>query len=315
MANPNPPVIFLMGPTASGKTDLAVSLANSSNCEIISVDSAMIYRGMDIGTAKPDPDILAQAPHHLINIRNPDESYSVAEFCQDANTLIDQIHQRNKIPLLVGGTIMYFHALQFGITELPAANAEIREKIETTAREYGWNYVHNQLAAVDPESAEKIHPNDAQRIQRALEVYEITGVKLSSFHTAEANIRQDISILNIGLFPEERSKLHQQIAARFTAMINDGVIEELKSLRQQWQLTAQMPSMRCIGYRQIWSYLEKEISQEEMYDQAVAATRQLAKRQLTWLRHYPETNLVDPYLTSTESIQQQIICQIQASNW
>ena len=315
MATPNPPVIFLMGPTASGKTDLAVSLANSSNCEIISVDSAMIYRGMDIGTAKPDPDILAHAPHHLINIRNPDESYSVAEFCQDANSLIDQIHQRKKIPLLVGGTIMYFHALQFGITELPAANAEIREKIEATAREYGWNYVHNQLAAVDPESAEKIHPNDAQRIQRALEVYEITGVKLSSFHTAEANIRQDISILNIGLFPEERSKLHQQIAARFDKMMNDGVIEELKSLRQQWKLSAQMPSMRCIGYRQIWSYLEQEINQEEMYDQAVAATRQLAKRQLTWLRHYPETNLVDPYLTSTESIQQQIICQIQASNW
>ena len=315
MATPNPPVIFLMGPTASGKTDLAVSLANSSNCEIISVDSAMIYRGMDIGTAKPDPDILAHAPHHLINIRNPDESYSVAEFCQDANSLIDQIHQRKKIPLLVGGTIMYFHALQFGITELPAANAEIREKIEATAREYGWNYVHNQLAAVDPESAEKIHPNDAQRIQRALEVYEITGVKLSSFHTTQVNIRQDISILNIGLFPEERSKLHQQIAARFDKMMNDGVIEELKSLRQQWKLSAQMPSMRCIGYRQIWSYLEQEINQEEMYDQAVAATRQLAKRQLTWLRHYPETNLVDPYLTSTESIQQQIICQIQASNW
>ena len=315
MASSNTPVIFLMGPTACGKTDLAVSLVNSSNCEIISVDSAMIYRGMDIGTAKPDSDILTKAPHHLINIRNPDESYSVAEFCQDANSLIDQIHQRKKIPLLVGGTIMYFHALQFGITELPAANADIREKIENTASEHGWNYVHSQLAAVDPESAEKIHPNDAQRIQRALEVYEITGVKLSSFYTTQANIRQDISILNIGLFPEERSKLHQQIAARFDKMINDGVIEELKSLRQQWKLSAQMPSMRCIGYRQIWSYLEQEINQEEMYDQAVAATRQLAKRQLTWLRHYPETNLVDPYLTSTESIQQQIICQIQASNW
>lgn len=315
MSEHSPPVIFLMGPTASGKTDLAVSLADTSNCEIISVDSAMIYRGMDIGTAKPDSEILAQAPHHLIDIRNPDESYSVAEFCNDANSLIDQIHQRKKIPLLVGGTIMYFHALQFGITELPAANADIRDQIEKTAKEFGWEYVHRQLADVDPESAAKIHPNDAQRIQRALEVFELSGVKLSSFHATKATVRQDISILNIGLFPEERSKLHHDIACRFKAMIDDGVIGELEALRQRWQLSPQMPSMRCIGYRQIWSYLENEISQEEMHDQAVAATRQLAKRQLTWLRHYPETNLVDPYLTSTESIKQQITCQIQASNW
>ncbi len=315
MTDSNPPVIFLMGPTASGKTDLAISLVNSLNCEIISVDSAMIYRGMDIGTAKPSSEILTQAPHHLIDIRNPDESYSVAEFCKDANNLIDQIHQRKKIPLLVGGTIMYFHALQFGITELPAANAAVRLQIEETAQKYGWEHMHNQLAEVDPESAEKIHPNDTQRIQRALEVFELTGVKLSSYHAHQVAVRKDISILNIGLFPEERSRLHQHIETRFNAMLNNGVIEELKALRQKWELSPQMPSMRCIGYRQLWAYLENDINREEMHDQAVAATRQLAKRQLTWLRHYPETNLVDPYLTSQESIQQQISCQIQASNW
>ena len=314
--DPNkPPVLFLMGPTASGKTDLAVSLATTSNFEIVSVDSAMIYRGMDIGTAKPNSDILAQAPHHLIDIRNPDESYSVAEFCHDANALIDQIHQRKNIPLLVGGTIMYFHALQFGITELPAANADVRTHIDNTAKKHGWEYVHSQLAAVDPESAKKIHPNDAQRIQRALEVFELTGVKLSSYHANKAVVRNDISILNIGLFPADRTKLHQHIETRFEDMLENGIIDELKALRQQWDLSAHMPSMRCIGYRQLWTYLENEIDLEEMHDQAVAATRQLAKRQLTWLRHYPETNLLDPNLVRTEEIYQQITCQIQASNW
>ena len=303
-----------MGPTASGKTDLAVSLATTSNFEIVSVDSAMIYRGMDIGTAKPSADILTKAPHHLIDIRNPNESYSVAEFCNDANALIDQIHQREKIPLFVGGTIMYFHALQFGITELPAANAEVRKQIEKLAEEYGWEYVHSQLELVDPEAAKKIHPNDAQRIQRALEVFELTGVKLSSYHANKSQVRNDISILNIGLFPEERSNLHHHIELRFEDMIENGVIDELKHLRQQWELTAQMPSMRCIGYRQIWAYLENDISLEEMHDQAVAATRQLAKRQLTWLRHYPDTNLLDPYLVRSEEIYRQIICQLQASN-
>jgi len=300
-----------MGPTASGKTDLAITLVKKTECEIISVDSAMIYRGMDIGTAKPSTEELSVAPHHLINIRNPDESYSVAEFCNDANALIDEIHARNKIPLLVGGTIMYFHALQFGLSELPAADERLRSQMNSIGEQEGWHILHQKLAQVDPQSAAKIHQNDAQRIQRALEVFELTGVKLSSYHAAKNPVRSDISIINLGLFPEDRSQLHQNIAHRFDAMLETGAAEELKSLRQQWPLSAQMPSMRCIGYRQLWCYLDNEISLEEMRDQAVAATRQLAKRQLTWLRHYPETKLLDPYSTSTEDISQQIIYQLQ----
>lgn len=300
-----------MGPTASGKTDLAISLAKNSSCEIISVDSAMIYRGMDIGTAKPSGEELAAAPHHLIDIRNPDEGYSVAEFCHDANTLIDDIHARNKIPLLVGGTIMYFRALQFGLSELPAADEQLRAQMNRIGEQQGWHTLHQKLALVDPESAAKIHQNDAQRIQRALEVFELTSVKLSSYHAIKDPVRTDISIINFGLFPQERSQLHENIQHRFEVMLKNGVIEEVKGLRQQWALHAQMPSMRCIGYRQIWNHLENKISQEEMRDQAVAATRQLAKRQLTWLRHYPETKLIDPYTANRDEIIQQIIYQLQ----
>ncbi len=303
-----------MGPTASGKTDLAFSLVKNSTCEIISVDSAMIYRGMDIGTAKPTVKELSIAPHHLINIRNPDESYSVAEFCQDANALIDDIHARNKIPLLVGGTIMYFHALQFGLSELPAADEQFRSKMNSIGEQEGWHVLHQKLAQVDPESAAKIHQNDSQRIQRALEVFELTGVKLSSYHAVNNPVRSDISIFNLGLFPQDRSQLHENIAHRFDAMLQAGLIEEVKALRQQWPLSTQMPSMRCIGYRQLWHYLENEITLEEMRDQAMAATRQLAKRQLTWLRHYPETKLIDPYSANTEKISQQIVYQLQSAS-
>ncbi len=300
-----------MGPTASGKTNLAITLVKNSACEIISVDSAMIYRGMNIGTAKPSTQELSAAPHHLINIRDPDKSYSVAEFCHDANALIDDIHARNKIPLLVGGTIMYFHALQFGLSELPAADEKLRTQMNSIGVQQGWHVLHQKLAQVDPESASKIHHNDTQRIQRALEVFELTGTKLSSYHAAKNSVRSDISIINLGLFPEDRSLLHENIARRFDAMLETGVIEELKTLRQQWSLSAQMPSMRCIGYKQLWNYLENEITLEEMRDQAVAATRQLAKRQLTWLRHYPETTLIDPYATNAEHISQQMIYQLQ----
>ena len=309
------PVVYIMGPTASGKTDLAISLHQDVACEIISVDSAMIYRGMNIGTAKPSMEILTKTPHHLIDIRNPDETYSVAEFCTDANRLIDEIHQRKKIPILVGGTIMYFHALQYGINELPAANPELREEMSKLGQQQGWSVLHEKLTAVDPESAARIHPNDAQRIQRALEVFELTGVKLSAYHTHKRSIRNDISFLNMGLFPKERDQLHAYIAARFDEMLKQGVVEELESLREKWTLNLKMPSMRCIGYRQVWHYLENQIGQEQMRDQAIAATRQLAKRQLTWLRHYPEIKLVDPYLTSTEEIKQEIIYQFQRTNW
>lgn len=300
-----------MGPTASGKTELAVSLTKSVPAEIISVDSAMIYRGMNIGTAKPSAEILAAAPHHLINIRNPDQSYSVAEFCQDANRLIDDIHQRNRIPILVGGTIMYFHSLQFGLSNLPAADAEMRKQLEAFAQQHGLPALHKRLVDVDPESAARIHFNDPQRVQRALEVYQLTGVKLSSWHQTKAPIREDLNSIGIGLFPNDRSLLHRRIADRFEQMLQDGFVEELKTLREQWHLTATLPSMRCIGYRQLWSYLEGEIDHDEMHDQAIAATRQLAKRQLTWLRHYPEIRCIDPNNSSTAGITEEIICQLQ----
>lgn len=304
-----------MGPTASGKTDLAVQLAMTGQFEIISVDSAMIYRGMDIGTAKPEQAVLDIATHHLINIRNPDESYSVSEFCQDANRLIDEIHARKKIPLLVGGTIMYFNSLQYGLSELPSADPVIRERINQQANQYGWDYLHRQLAEYDPSSAAKIHPNDAQRIQRALEVYEISGCPISEFQHSHKKTRTDISITNYGLFPENRAYLHELIEKRFDQMLADGVLEELEQLKSSWQLAPELPSMRCIGYRQLWNYLENKCSYEEMRDQAIAATRQLAKRQLTWIRHYPDVCLLEPFETSSKEIGAKIISHLSGLNW
>ena len=310
MTQSKPQVLFIMGATACGKTDLAVELAQTGQFEIISVDSAMIYRGMDIGTAKPDSSVLRDAPHHLIDIRNPDESYSVAEFCADANRLLDAIHARGKIPLLVGGTIMYFNALQHGLSELPAANPQLRAQLDQQAEQLGWQQMHEKLEAIDPLSAAKIHPNDTQRIQRALEVYELTQRPLSSFHTTSKSVRDDINVINFGLFPQDRGQLHARIARRFEVMLAEGVLEELADLRKKWILTLDMPSMRCIGYRQMWNFLEHRVSHREMQDQAVAATRQLAKRQLTWLRHYPKTTLLDPYACDSTSLCEQINRQI-----
>ncbi|MEM7304657.1 MAG: tRNA (adenosine(37)-N6)-dimethylallyltransferase MiaA [Pseudomonadota bacterium] len=309
------PVVFLMGPTASGKTDLAVHLNQTGQFEIISVDSAMIYREMDIGTAKPDQKTLDNAPHHLIDIRDPDQAYSVSEFCDQANQLIDDIHSRRKIPLLVGGTMMYFNSLQFGLSDLPSADTEIREQLSLQAEQLGWEALHRKLAECDPESAAKIHPNDAQRIQRALEVFQVTGIKLSEFQQHSKNTRNDISIINIGLFPENRSHLHTLIENRFVQMLANGVIEELEQLRQKWSLSLDQPSMRCIGYRQIWNFLEKQCAYDEMKNQAIAATRQLAKRQLTWIRHYPDTRLYDPFMSSTDELGDKIISQIPGVNW
>ncbi len=314
MPKSKPAVAFIMGPTACGKTDLAVNLVQTGKFEIISVDSAMIYRGMDIGTAKPESEILQQAPHHLINIRNPNESYSVAEFCLDANRLIDAVHARNKIPLLVGGTIMYFNALQHGLSELPAADPEVRADIDRQAQQHGWPQLHANLRTIDPQAADKIHPNDAQRIQRALEVYELTQRPLSSFHACAKSIRTDIEIINFGLMPQDRAQLHERIAQRFHSMLALGVLEELSTLRQKWTLSLDMPSMRCIGYRQMWNYLQDKVSYADMQDQAIAATRQLAKRQLTWLRHYPETILIDPYTKDGAAMRTQINREIASTN-
>ena len=305
-------VLFLMGPTASGKTELAVALHQAIPSEIISVDSAMIYRGMDIGTAKPEPATLEIAPHHLIDICNPDQQYSVADFCRDADRLIAEILERGRTPILVGGTIMYFHSLQFGLSELPAADPATRKQLEEFAQINGLPALHRRLAEVDPESAARIHANDPQRIQRALEVFLLTGVKLSAWHQAKTPVREDINTVCIGLFPQDRGELHHRIALRFDQMLQNGFIEELKTLREQWNLTAALPSMRCIGYRQAWAHLEGQTGLEEMRDQAIAATRQLAKRQLTWLRHYPQIHCIDPLkIGSTEAITEEIIYQMQ----
>ncbi len=305
-------VLYVMGPTASGKTELAVALHRAIPSEIISVDSAMIYRDMNIGTAKPGPAILEIAPHHLIDIRNPDQQYSVADFCRDANQLIDEILQRDRLPILVGGTIMYFHSLQFGLSQLPAADPATRSQLEKFTQTHGLAALHQRLAEVDPESAARIHANDPQRIQRALEVYQLTGVKLSAWQQSKSPVRSDINTVCIGLFPQDRSQLHDRISARFDQMLQAGFIEELKTLREHWNLTAAMSSMRCIGYRQAWSYLEGHIDYPEMRDQAIAATRQLAKRQLTWLRHYPDTYCIDPLKKGgTDAITEEIIYQLQ----
>ena len=263
----------------------------------------------------PSADILARAPHHLIDIRDPNQSYSVAEFCQDANRLIKEIQARKRIPLLVGGTIMYFHSLEFGLSELPPANTKLREQFDQLVGQQGVEALHKELSKVDPESAARIHPNDPQRIQRALEVYQLTGVKLSAWHQDKSLKPTLPATMRIGLFPKDRALLHQHIAARFEQMILDGIVDELKSLREKWHLRADMPAMRCIGYRQLWSFLDGQISHQQMRDQAIAATRQLAKRQLTWLRHYPEIQRIDPNTCTTTEFTREITCQLQRTNW
>ncbi len=284
MSSSEQPIIFMMGPTASGKTDLAFRLVDEKQCEIISVDSAMIYRTMDIGTAKPDAATLKQYPHHLVDILDPAESYSAAQFRQDALTLIEAIHARGKVPLLVGGTMLYYRALEYGLSELPPADEKIRVAIESEAANHGWEYIHQQLQQVDPESAQRIHPNDPQRLQRALEVYRLTNIPMSEHWHRQQSQQLRYPITKLALAPEERSTLHQRIEQRFDWMLEHGFIEEVEGLRQRGDLHLELPSIRCVGYRQIWQYLDGEFSLEEARLKAIAATRQLAKRQFTWLR-------------------------------
>lgn len=284
-------IFCLMGPTASGKTALALELVKYFPFEIISVDSAMIYRGMDIGTAKPDVTELARAPHFLIDILDPPESFSAAEFCQEAVRLSKEIIGRNKIPLLVGGTMMYFNALQQGLSVLPAANDELRHQLIEQAQQKGWHAMHEQLTQLDPVSAGKIHPHDTQRIQRALEVFHLTGRSLSSLLSEQKNT-QSFSFINILLCPTVRSWLHERIAARFQIMLEQGFIQEVEKLLYNWSLSASSPAMRCVGYRQAIEYLMGKEDYAVFKDKSVAATRQLAKRQLTWLRHWPDGTVV-----------------------
>jgi len=282
-----PPAIFLMGPTASGKTGLAIKLRKRFPLEIISVDSALVYRGMDIGTAKPDAATLAQAPHRLIDIRDPAERYSAAEFRVDALAEMDAITRSGSIPLLVGGTMLYFRALSQGLATLPAADPLLRQRLDEEARRLGWPALHARLAAADPQAAGRIHSNDPQRIQRALEVMELSGRTLSDLHAEQRNPDENgfnYRVLRLIVCPGNRRTLHERIEARFQAMLDRGFLPEMKALRARGDLRPGMPSMRCVGYRQAWDYLEGESTREDFVRKAVAATRQLAKRQLTWLR-------------------------------
>ncbi|MCO4799407.1 MAG: tRNA (adenosine(37)-N6)-dimethylallyltransferase MiaA [Colwelliaceae bacterium] len=287
-----PPVICLMGPTASGKTALAFELADNLPCDIISVDSALVYREMDIGTAKPTKEELVKYPHRLINIRDANESYSAAEFCQDALKEIADIRAKGRIPLLVGGTMMYFKSLIEGISPLPQADPEIRKLIEQQAKESSWQDLHNELAEIDPQAAERIHQNDPQRITRALEVYRITGNTLSQLTEIKGD-RLSGDVLQFAISPKDRSVLHERIALRFEQMIAQGFDEEVVNLIERQNLHEDLPSIRCVGYRQMWQHLHGEFDHDEMVFKGICATRQLAKRQLTWLRNWQNLEWLD----------------------
>ena len=281
----------LLGPTASGKSALALKAAEKLPVEIVSMDSALVYRGMDIGTAKPGAALRAAVPHHLIDIIDPDQSYSAGRWRQDAIRNVSEILERGAIPLLVGGTMLYYRALVSGLDELPHADARVRADIEAEAAARGWPALHAELARVDPKAGQRIAPNDPQRIQRALEVWRVTGTALSELQgVTQSDLPFEIK--GVALVPD-RAALHERIARRFDAMLQLGLIDEVKALRQKYRLSAAMPSMRAVGYRQVWDYLEGKTDKAEMRERAVIATRQLAKRQLTWLRSFPDLLRLD----------------------
>ncbi len=298
-----------MGPTASGKTELAIQLSRRLPCEIISVDSAMIYRQMDIGTAKPEPAELAEAPHRLIDIRDPADTYSAAEFRKDALAHIAEIHRNGNIPLLVGGTMLYFKALREGLSALPEADTELREQLNAEGNRLGWSALHARLATVDPGSASRIHPNDPQRIQRALEVYALTGVPLSQLRREARSRPLEHPLSQIALTTDDRRVLHRRIEVRFDRMLATGFVEEVERLRERGDLTLEKPALRAVGYRQVWEYTEGKTDRDEMRYRGIVATRQLAKRQFTWLRGMSdlaffeclEENLLDKVLKTLET--------------
>lgn len=286
--------VCLMGPTASGKTEVALRLADDLSLDLVSVDSALVYRGMDIGTAKPDRDTLRRYPHRLIDIRDAHEPYSAGDFVRDATREMSSITAAGRTPLLVGGTMMYFRALTEGIDDLPEADDAIRGRIDEEAARDGWPALHTRLAAVDPAAADRINPNDSQRIQRALEVYCASGRPLSDWQVGRRSGAPEIEYLKIALVPGSRGELHRRIAARLDRMFDLGLVEEVSSLRRNPSLSADSPSMRAVGYRQVWSHLAGEISLEEARLKALYATRQLAKRQMTWLRSETGLKTFDP---------------------
>ncbi len=289
------PAVLLMGPTASGKSALALALCELLSCEIVSVDSAQVYRGMDIGTAKPDAATRARTPHHLIDLCDPAQAYSAARFCLDAVRVVGEIRARGRIPLLVGGTMLYFRALQQGLSELPPASAEFRAALAQEAARVGWPALHARLAQRDPVTAARLHPNDAQRVQRALEILEHSGTPPSG-HAPPAGGGLDGPVVKLALNPPQRSVLHARIAARFRQMMRDGFLDEVARLRARGDLTPDLPSMRAVGYRQLWAHLDGACDLVTAEERGIAATRQFAKRQLTWLRAEPAATWLDPGL-------------------
>ncbi|WP_433885975.1 tRNA (adenosine(37)-N6)-dimethylallyltransferase MiaA [Pseudomonas vranovensis] len=299
----NPPAIFLMGPTAAGKTDLAIELTKVLPCELISVDSALVYRGMDIGSAKPSKDILAAHPHRLIDILDPAESYSAADFRRDALEAMAEITARGKIPLLVGGTMLYYKALLEGLADMPAADPQVRAELEEQVQRLGLHALHQQLAAVDPESAARIHPNDPQRLIRALEVYRVSGLTMtehrqrqsaqSSAAGASAAGQLPYTVASLAIAPTDRHILHERIALRFGQMLEQGFVDEVRLLRARSDLHAGLPSIRAVGYRQVWDHLDGKLTSVEMQERGIIATRQLAKRQFTWLRSWADLHWLD----------------------
>ncbi len=293
-AEKKPLAVSLMGPTAAGKTDLAIALTRSLNAEIISVDSALVYRGLDIGSAKPSADELAAAPHRLIDIRDPSAPYSAADFVLDARREMKDIIARGKTPLLVGGTMLYFKALLEGLSPMPASDDAVRKTIEQEAEEHGWPYMHDQLRKVDPISAEKIHPNHSQRLGRALEVYRISGKPMSSYHAQEdSGALAEFDWVQCAIAPRDRKVLHDRIALRFDRMIEQGFLDEVRTLMARGDLNQDLPAIRAVGYRQAWEHLKGDYDLDEMREKGKAATRQLAKRQLTWLRSWPDVHWLD----------------------
>jgi len=303
-----PPAIFLMGPTASGKTAAAVELAQHLPVELISVDSALVYRDMNIGTAKPDAATLAAAPHRLIDIIDPTDVYSAAAFRNDALRLMQEITARGKIPLLVGGTMLYFRALRFGLSDLPQADIEVRAEIEEQAARLGWPVMHDELAKIDPETAARLKPNDAQRIQRALEIFRVSGQPMSALLALQEAYQLPYKLIPLALIPSERKQLHQRIATRFAEMMQQGLLDELSDLQRKYALHSDMASMRCVGYRQAWQYLAGDIDKPDLMEQGIAATRQLAKRQLTWLRGMPDNIEFDCLATN---LNQQVLTTVR----
>ncbi len=313
-SNKRPLAVAIMGPTASGKTAAALAIAQQVPCEIISVDSALVYRGMDIGTAKPSKEELAAVPHHLIDIIDPLDSYSVAQFRADTLRLVAEISARGKVPLLVGGTMLYYKGLADGLDDLPGADSALRARLDEEASRIGWPAMHARLAQVDPATAARLKPADAQRIQRALEIHALSGKPMSELLAQREKEELPFDMVSFALEPSERAWLHERIARRFDIMLDAGFLDEVKTLRARGDLHPGLPSIRCVGYRQAWEYLDGAIDYATMRDTGIIATRQLCKRQLTWLRAMPERIVVDCCATdAAEQLQQQVLAKIATS--